>query len=91
MAFNRVPSPMVVTLGQQCYVGRNPPHAVQLHLNRHAETPNKTKTKDTMSLDYSSVCNIGSRTVWVSMKEIYHVVGVERCIPTSSIDGVESK
>ena len=42
-----------------------------LHINRHAGTPNKTKIKDTMSLDYSSVCSGGSRVVWVSMKEIY--------------------
>ena len=31
----------------------------------------KTKTKDTMSLDYSSICYIGPRIGWVSMKEIY--------------------
>ena len=38
----------------------------------HAGTPNKTKTKDTyVSLDYSSVCNIGSRAL-SSMKEMYY-------------------
>ena len=42
------------------------------YINRHAGTPDKTKTKDTMSLDYSSVCNTGSRVVWVSIKEIYY-------------------
>ena len=42
-----------------------------LYINRHAGTPNKTKTKDTMSLDYRSACNIGSRVVRVSMKEVY--------------------
>ena len=31
----------------------------------------KKNTGDTMSLDYSSVCNIGSRIGWVSMKEIH--------------------
>ena len=31
----------------------------------------RLKTKDTMSLDYSSVCNIGSRIVWASMREVY--------------------
>ena len=41
------------------------------YINRHARTPNKTKIRDTMSLDYSSVCNIGSRVVWVSMKKIH--------------------
>ena len=25
------------------------------YINRHAGTPSKTKTKDTMSLDYSSI------------------------------------
>ena len=30
------------------------------YINRPAGTPNKTKTKDTMSLDYSSVCYIWS-------------------------------
>ena len=47
---------MVVTLGQQYHVGGKP--AVILYtyiINRHAGTPNKTKTKDTMSLDYSSI------------------------------------
>ena len=32
---------------------------------------NKTKTRDTMSLNYSSVRNIGSGVVWVSSREIY--------------------
>ena len=42
-----------------------------LHINRHAATPNKTKTKDTMSLDYSPIYYFGSRIGWVSMQEIF--------------------
>ena len=30
-----------------------------------------TNTEDTGSLDYNSMCYITSRTVWVSLKEIY--------------------
>ena len=33
------------------------------YIDRHAETPNKIKTKDTISLDYSSICYIASRIV----------------------------
>ena len=62
--------PYVVTLGQQYHVGEKPTVILYTYINRHAGTPNKTKTKDTMSLEYSSVCNIGSRIGWVSMKEI---------------------
>ena len=32
-----------------------------IYINRHTGTPNKTKTTDMMSLDYSSICYIGSR------------------------------
>ena len=59
---------MVVTLRQQYNTGEKP--TVMLY-NRHGRTPNKTKTKDTMSLDYSSICYIGSRIGWVSMKELF--------------------
>ena len=69
MAFNRV-TPVVVTLGQQYHVGEKPTVILYTYINRHGGTPNKTKTKDTMSLDYSSVCNIGFRVGWVSTKEI---------------------
>ena len=31
----------------------------------------KTKTKDAISLDYSSICYIASRIGWMSMKGIY--------------------
>ena len=47
---------------------------------------NNTKTKDMMSLDHNSVCNLGpiNRVVCVSMKEIYYnniiVMGVERYV-----------
>ena len=67
---------LIVTLGQQYHVGEK--HTVILlytYINRHAGTQNKTtKTKDTMSLYYSSVCNIESWVVWVSMNEIYYLI-----------------
>ena len=44
------------------------------YIDRHAGTPNKTKTNDTISLDYSSLCYIASRIGWVSMKGIYKLV-----------------
>ena len=71
---------MVVTWGrQQNHVGEEPTVILYTCINRHIGTPDKTKTNDTMSLEYSSVCNIGSRVVWVSMKEIYTChEGVER-------------
>ena len=56
-------------------VGEKP--TVILHtynINRHAGSPlipNKTRTKGTISLDYNSICNIGSRIGWV-LKEIYY-------------------
>ena len=37
------------------------------YINRHAGTPSKTKAKYTISLDYSSICYIGSRIGWVSV------------------------
>ena len=51
--------------------GRNPPLHYTLKINRHAGIPNKTKIKDKMSLlDYSSsVCNIGSRLVYMGVDE----------------------
>ena len=55
---------MVVTLGQQYSVGDKPTVMLYTYINRHAGAPNKTKAKDTMSLDYSSVYNVlGCRTV----------------------------
>ena len=62
---------MVVTLGQPYNIGEKPTVILYTYINRHAGTPNKTKIKDTMSLVYSSVCNIGSRVVWVSVNKIY--------------------
>ena len=62
---------MVVTLGQQYNIGEQPTFILYTYINGHAGTPHKTKTKDTMSLDYnSSICYIGSRIGWVSMKEV---------------------
>ena len=65
---------MVVTLGQQYNVGEKPTVILNTSFplrNRYPETPNKTRTEDTMSLDYNSNCNIESRIGWVSIKEIY--------------------
>ena len=46
---------MVVTLGQQYNTGEKPTVVLYTYINRHAGTPSETKTKDTMSLDSSSV------------------------------------
>ena len=66
---------MVVTLGQQCNVGDKPTVILYTYINRHTGTPSKTMTKDTMSLNYSSICYIGSRIDrsdrWVSTEEIF--------------------
>ena len=40
------------------------------YIDRHARTPTKTKTKNTISLNYNSLCYIASRNGWVSMKGI---------------------
>ena len=40
-------------------------------LSPYGRTTDKTKIIDTMSLGYSSVCNIGDKVVWVSIKERY--------------------
>ena len=61
---------MVVTFGQQYNVGEKPTVILYMYINRQAGTPNKTKTKDTMSLDYNSICYIGSKNGWVSIKEM---------------------
>ena len=53
-------------------VGEKPTVILYTYISCHAGTPNKTRTEDTMSLDYSSLCNIRSTGIgWVSMKEIY--------------------
>ena len=62
---------MVITLGRQYNVGEKPTAMLYTYIDRHAGAPNKTKTKDTMSLDYSPICYSGSRIGWVSMKEIF--------------------
>ena len=41
--------------------GEKPTVILYTYGNRHAGTPNETKAKDTMSLDFSSICSIGSR------------------------------
>ena len=52
---------VVITLGPQYNVGEKPTVILYTYINRHAGTANKTRIKDTMSLDYNSICNIGSR------------------------------
>ena len=45
------------------YRGEIHRYTVHLYIYRHTGTPNKTKIKYTMSLNYSSVFNVGSRVV----------------------------
>ena len=47
----------------------------------------KIKAKDTMGLDYSLVCNIGSRVVWVSMKVIYYQVLIVCLVVMGGVEG----
>ena len=70
---------MVVTLGQQYHVGENPTVILYTCVNRHAGTPNKTKTK-TRAWVTAQFVTFGSRVGWVSMKEISTNVDVERYI-----------
>ena len=46
---------MVVILGQQYHAGEKPTVILYTYIDRYAGTPHKTKTKDTMNLDYTSV------------------------------------
>ena len=71
MTFDRGSPVMVVTLGQLYHVGEKPTATLYTYINNHAEPPNITKTKYMISLDYSSICHIGSRIEWVSMKKIF--------------------
>ena len=48
-------------LSRQQNVEEKPTVILYNYIDHHAGTPNKTKTKDTMSLDYSSLCYIASR------------------------------
>ena len=72
MAFNRVIGfPDGSNIGSTVYIicimsGRN----TSLYCILCRDT-NKAQTKDTMRLDYSSICHNGSRIGWVSMKEIF--------------------
>ena len=51
---------MVVTLGQQYHVEEKPTVIRDTYIiNRHAGTPNKTNTKDTMSFDYNLTITLG--------------------------------
>ena len=45
MAFKRVPSPMVVTLGQQYNTGEKSSVMLYTYINRHAGTPDKNKNE----------------------------------------------
>ena len=58
MAFERVPL-MVVTLGQRYRVGDKPTVIMYTYTKCHTLTPNKIKTKYTMSPDYSSIVALG--------------------------------
>ena len=57
-------------LGQQQNVGKTSTFILYSYIDRHLRTPNKTMTKDTMSLDYSSLCYIASRIRCMSIKGI---------------------
>ena len=49
-------------------VGEKPIVILYTYMNRHARTPNITKTKDTMSPDTAQFCyNVGSRIGWHAM------------------------
>ena len=85
----------------ECCLGRSPwtnqyaPLFLYTYIRLIAMQENQSKrTKNTMSLDYSSVCNIGSRIGWVSMKKMYDQIVSHGCravhILTSS-HGVEFK
>ena len=76
---------MVITFGQQYNVGEKPTVILCTFINRHAGTPNKTKTKYTMSLYYNSICNIGSRIGMGVDEGNLLVTGVERYILTSTV------
>ena len=61
---------MVITFGQQYNVGEKPTVILYTYIiNRHGGIPNKTTTKDTMSLDTAQCCYIGSRIGCVSQHD----------------------
>ena len=72
-----------ITLIGACVNSKLPGRDLSLYLvlynyiDRHARTPNKTKTKNTMSLNYNSLCCIASRNGWVSMKGIYKKYSID--------------
>ena len=51
---------------QEYDVGEKPTVRLYTYINRYAGSPNKTKTRDTMTLDTAQVCYIWSRIGWVS-------------------------
>ena len=54
-------------------------------VDRHAGTLDKTKTKDTISLDYSSICDIASRIVVAGVQLNFMWCGVVKIMsPTLS-------
>ena len=56
----------IIALGQQCDVGEKPAVILYTYINRHAGTPNRTKTKtphDEPGLQISLLYSIGSRVV----------------------------
>ena len=60
-------------LGKQYNVGEKPTAILYTNIDHHAEKPKNTKTKDTIILDYNSLCYIASRIGWVAMKGIYEL------------------
>ena len=81
-------SPMVVSLGLHYHVGEKSTIILYTYINGHAETPNKTKTRDTMSLDTAQFCYIRSKTRigWVLtllcvIRTGYRVVIVDCLLP----------
>ena len=54
--------------------GEKPTVRLYTYINRHAATPRKTETKDTIGLDTAQFCYIGSRIGWVSALLYYHTI-----------------
>ena len=76
------------------HVGEKPTVTLYTYIIRHAaKTRNKTKTKYMMSIDYSSVCNIGFRVVWVSIEFVvvfFTLTYWASTIPSNTIHGCQS-
>ena len=65
---------MVVKYGQQYNAEERPAVILHTHINHRAETPSKTETKYTISLDTAQFCSIGSRIGWVSALLYDHII-----------------